>query len=169
VSQRSKPDDDADFARAMKDVVRLPTDPRGRARKAPHVDPPPRRDELAATGEPATPDEPAADSYAAPGIDRRELRRLKRGEYRVQARLDLHGMTAPEARDEVIRLLQQSRQAGHRCVCIVHGRGLNSAGGVAVLKAQVRHQLARAPAVLAFTSAPPSGGGSGAVYVLLRR
>jgi DNA-nicking Smr family endonuclease len=164
VSQRRKPGDDHDeFARAMKDVVRLPPDPRGRVQKVPRVDALPSREA------PLERDDAVPDAYAATGVDRRELRRLKRGDYAVQGRLDLHGMTAVVARERVARFLQNSRHAGHRCVCIVHGRGLNSAGGVSVLKERVRGHLMAAASVLAFTSAPASDGGTGAVYVLLRR
>ena len=147
----------------MADVVRLPSDPRGRVAKVPKVHEP------RATERHVTSEDPVPDAYAAPGIDRRELRRLKRGDYPVQGRLDLHGMTVAEARAGVARFLENSRHAGHRCVCIVHGRGLNSAGGVAVLREHLRGILMRAAHVLAFAPAPPSGGGAGAVHVLLRR
>jgi len=52
---------------------------------------------------------------------------------------------------------------------VVHGRGLHSAGNVAVLKSRVRALLRAHPAVLAFADAPNTDGGPGAVYVLLRR
>jgi DNA-nicking Smr family endonuclease len=52
---------------------------------------------------------------------------------------------------------------------VVHGRGLHSAGNVAILKSRVRAALREHPAVLAFTDAPRTDGGQGAVYVLLRR
>jgi DNA-nicking Smr family endonuclease len=158
-----KPNDDDEFERAMGDVVRLPADPRGRVAKVPKVHEP-RRAERAIESE-----EPAPDAHVAPGVDRRELRRLKRDGYAVEGRLDLHGMTLAEARAGVQRFLQSSRHARYRCVCIVHGKGLNSAGGASVLRDPVRELLMRATSVLAFTSAPPSAGGSGAVYVLLRK
>jgi DNA-nicking Smr family endonuclease len=164
VSQRGKTDDDQhEFERAMKDVAPLAPDPRGRVQKVPHVQTPRSGDA------PVERDDSAPESYVAPGVDRRELKRLKRGDHAVRGRLDLHGLTAIDARTSVARFLENSRHARHRCVCIVHGRGLNSAGGVPVLRATVREVLLRAAGVLAFTSAPPSDGGSGAVYVLLRR
>ena len=109
------------------------------------------------------------DEFAAHGVDRREIRKLKRGEYPVAGRHDLHGMTADAARASVQRFLETSSHKHHRCVCIVHGRGLRSPGGVAVLKARVRDYLRTHRRVLAFADAPRSDGGSGAVYVLLRR
>jgi DNA-nicking Smr family endonuclease len=57
----------------------------------------------------------------------------------------------------------------HRCVCIVHGRGLHSKENVSVLKTRVRQYLRRHPAVLGYADAPRTDGGSGAVYVLLRK
>jgi DNA-nicking Smr family endonuclease len=151
------------FERAMADVVRIGPDPRGRVRLAPDITAP--RDTAPPTDAAAEPDE----NFAAPGVDRRELRKLKRGDYAVDARRDLHGMTAAEAGAEVRRFIDDSRHHRHRCVCIVHGRGLHSEGNVAILKNRVRECLRSHPAVLAYADAPRTDGGAGAVYVLLRR
>jgi len=108
----------------------------------------------------------------ADGIDRRLLRRLRAGDYAVQAHLDLHGATQKEARDRVSRFILESRRAGRRCVLIVHGRGLHSKDQIPVLKQALRGWLERgqlARSVLAFATARPGDGGAGAVYVLLRR
>jgi DNA-nicking Smr family endonuclease len=110
----------------------------------------------------------AEESYVAPGVDRRELRRIKRGEYAPGCRLDLHAQTAAEAVANVKGFID-SRRHRDRCVCIVHGRGLHSKGNVSVLKARVREYLRRHAAVLAYSDAPRNDGGSGAVYVLLRK
>jgi DNA-nicking Smr family endonuclease len=106
------------------------------------------------------------------GLDPRILRRLRRGEFAYQAHLDLHGMSAAAARTAVEQFISAALRAGHRCVLIVHGRGLNSKDGIPVLKERLKSWLARGRigrAVLAFTSARPADGGAGAVYVLLRR
>jgi DNA-nicking Smr family endonuclease len=106
------------------------------------------------------------------GLDPRVLRRLRRGDYAWQAHIDLHGMTADEARVAVDRFLATSVSAGHRCVLIVHGRGRNSKDQTPVLKERLKVWLARGRAarvVLAFTTARPVDGGAGALYVLLRR
>ncbi|HZP41566.1 MAG TPA: Smr/MutS family protein [Candidatus Binatia bacterium] len=106
------------------------------------------------------------------GLDPRVLRRLRRGDFAWQAHLDLHGMTAEAARPAVGAFLTAAVRAGHRCVLIVHGRGLNSKDQVPVLKERIKEWLARGSAariVLAFTTARPCDGGSGALYVLLRR
>ena len=109
---------------------------------------------------------------AVAGLDRRLVRRLRAGEFAYQAHLDLHGMTADEARGAVDRFLTRAHQQGHRCVLIIHGRGLNSKDQVPVLKNRLAAWLARgawARLVLAFTSARPVDGGAGALYLLLRR
>lgn len=108
----------------------------------------------------------------ADGIDRRLLKRLRGGDYAVQAHVDLHGLTRDEARDRVARFLLESRRAGRRCVLIVHGRGNHSKDQIPVLKQAVKSWLERgqiARTVLAFATARPTDGGAGAVYVLLRR
>lgn len=109
---------------------------------------------------------------AVVGLDPRVLRRLRRGELAYQAMIDLHGMSAAAARSEVERFIAQSLAAGHREVLIVHGRGRNSKDNVPVLKERLKSWLARGRTgrdILAFTSARPADGGTGALYVLLRR
>jgi DNA-nicking Smr family endonuclease len=161
----SEADADA-FAREMADVIPLPRDRRGRIKEhLPVVLP---AAETPRAGGRGVLDEPD-DDFAAPGIDRREIRKLKRGDYQVTGRRDLHGVTTTEALASVRRFVDNSRHTGHRCICIVHGRGLHSEGGVAILKARVRECLRTHPAVLAYADAPRADGGPGAVYVLLRR
>ena len=109
---------------------------------------------------------------AAAGVDRRLVRRLRAGDFAYQSHLDLHGMTAEEARVAVDRFLLDAQRKGQRCVLLIHGRGLNSKDQVPVLKTRLAQWLARgswARLVLAFTSARLCDGGAGALYVLLRR
>jgi DNA-nicking Smr family endonuclease len=109
---------------------------------------------------------------AGPGIDRNLLRALRRGDFAIQGRLDLHGMTQAEAKEAVERFLSDNRRAKKRCVLIVHGRGLHSKDQIPVLKAQLKGWLSQKRVgnmVLAFATARPQDGGAGAVYVLLRR
>lgn len=106
------------------------------------------------------------------GVDRRVLAALRRGDYAVQAHLDLHGLTKAEAKEAVDRFLTSARRDGKRSVLLVHGRGLNSKDHIPVLKEQLTVWLQRGrigKAVLAFATARPHDGGAGAVYVLLRR
>lgn len=109
---------------------------------------------------------------AAAGVDRKLVRRLRAGDFAYQSHIDLHGMTAEQARDAVGEFLSRAHQQGQRCVLIVHGRGRNSKDNVPVLKTRLASWLARgswARLVLAFTSARPVDGGVGALYVFLRR
>jgi DNA-nicking Smr family endonuclease len=109
----------------------------------------------------------------APGVDARTVRRLKSGEPRVEARLDLHGRAREAALDELERFVRSSRASGRRALLIIHGRGANTPDGRAVLKPLVWRWLsssrAAGAAVLAFVSAPPAQGGDGATLVLLRK
>jgi DNA-nicking Smr family endonuclease len=103
--------------------------------------------------------------------DRALLEALRRGDFRPQAQLDLHGLSQTEARDAVERFLGESRRAKKRCVLIVHGRGLNSKDQLPVLKQQLQGWLSQkriGKLVLAFATARPQDGGAGALYVLLR-
>ena len=161
-SQRDDASDVEAFERAMADVVRLGPDARGRIRAAP-----PAIGTPAATS-PADDVEGSDEDYAAPGVDRREIRKLKRGAYAAGDHRDLHGRKAAEACAIVRTFIENSRHRRHRCVCIVHGRGLHSEGNASVLKARVRECLRHHRSVLAYADAPRSDGGAGAVYVLLR-
>src|SRR6185369_3772149 len=100
-------------------------------------------------------------AFAAPGVDRRTIRELKRGDHPAMARCDLHGLTAAEATAQAREFLASSRRKQHRCICIVHGRGLHSAGNMAVLKTRVRELLQSDTSVLAYADAPAADGGAG--------
>lgn len=109
---------------------------------------------------------------AAVGVDRRLMRRLRAGEFAYQAHVDLHGLTAEEARGAVDAFLLRAYLNNHRCVLIVHGRGRNSKDQIPVLKSRLTSWLARGQStrmILAFATARPCDGGAGALYVLLRR
>jgi DNA-nicking Smr family endonuclease len=97
--------------------------------------------------------------------------RLHRGEFAVQAHLDLHGLTVEAAREVFDAFMKESVQSGRGAVLIIHGRGLSSAAEP-VLKTRVSQWLSSGPWrkwVVAYTSARMCDGGSGASYVLLRR
>jgi DNA-nicking Smr family endonuclease len=109
---------------------------------------------------------------AAPGVNRRLLSALRRGDFAVQGHIDLHGMSRADAKEAVDGFLTASRRAGKRCVLVIHGRGLNSKDHIPVLKEQLKVWLQRGRigrSVLAFTTARPHDGGAGALYLLLRR
>ena len=107
--------------------------------------------------------------YARPGLQHNTLRRLRRGQLCVSSVLDLHGMTADMAKQAVSEFLRKARLAGDRCVRIIHGKGRGSRDGQPVLKRKLDLWLRQRDDVLAFCSARPVDGGTGAVYVLLRR
>lgn len=106
--------------------------------------------------------------FARIGVQRRVLRRLRRGQYGVQAELDLHGMTVPVAHEELRAFLAECRLRNYRCVRIIHGKGNRSSNRGPVLKGKVDRWLRQWDEVIAFASARPVDGGTGAAYVLLR-
>ena len=182
-------DDDARaFAEAMRGAKPLDADGRERVRLAPpptrgtpRRPPVPPRAELfegppealyeSKTFEVATPGE--AIEARAVGADVKILRRLKAGEPRVEARLDLHGRSRDEALAALDRFLVLARESGKRCVLVIHGRGAHSSDDAPVLKPLVWRWLAASSAsassVLAFASARPAEGGDGATRILLRK
>lgn len=107
--------------------------------------------------------------YTRPGLQHHVLRKLRRGQYAVQGQLDLHGCTVPEARGRVATFLRDMQAQDKRCVRIIHGKGKSSEGKLPVLKGKVNAWLRQWDQVLAFCSARPNDGGTGAVYVLLKR
>jgi len=106
-------------------------------------------------------------AFHRPQIPAAVLRRLRRGDYRVQREIDLHGMTVVEAKLALREFLLRALEQHVRCVRIVHGKGLRSGPRGPVLKAAVSAVLRRTGAVLAYVSARAVDGGTGAVYVLL--
>lgn len=166
-------DDREYFRKHMADVRPLP------ARKSPVKRPQPRPEARFAradqqqvlqeslTGTPSA-DSQAEVSYAQPGVSPQVLRKLKRGKYSVASELDLHGLNVASAGQALDEFLAECRALGYRCVRIIHGKGTRSGSGGPVLKPKVCHWLRRRDQVLAFTTAPPNDGGSGALYVLLR-
>lgn len=96
------------------------------------------------------------------------LRKLRRGNWPVQDSLDLHGNNRDSARKLFQEFLQEALQRQLRCVLVIHGKGMNSEQGEAVLRKLTRHWLTQHPQVLGFCDAPPGQGGSGAVLVLLK-
>jgi len=176
MAKKKDPDDDQLFREWMADVKPLAAEPRVRPEKG-RLSPQPRRDAAGAAASsgfverehaPAIGPEEAL-RFARSGVQPRLLRQLRRGELRPEARLDLHGHTTSEAGALLSAFLSDAQAAGLRCVHVVHGKGHRSAEGRPVLKAQVNQWLRDAPEILAFASALPRDGGTGTLYVLLRR
>lgn len=97
-------------------------------------------------------------------------RRLHRGDFAVQAHLDLHGFSAPAARERFDAFMKEALATGKRAVLIIHGRGLSSPAQP-VLKSRMAEWLTSGywrKWIVAFASARLCDGGGGASYVLLR-
>ena len=102
------------------------------------------------------------------GVQDGVFRKLRLGKYPVQARLDLHRKTLKEARDEVVSFLKQCLRLDIRTVVIVHGKGERS-NPPALMKSFTASWLEQINEVMCFHSAQRFHGGTGAVYVLLRK
>ena len=120
---------------------------------------------------PRPPTLPDLDPASPAGLDRRTARRLKRGQLPVEARLDLHGKTQDQAHDALQNFIHESRMARRRCVLVITGKGSVASGKGGVLRQMVPRWL-NEPAlrrhIIAITNAPQSGGGTGAIQVLLK-
>ena len=172
---RIDPEDRALFHEAIGDVERVedhrvePERPRpsARPRRDPGFDE--MVDEVHFSDLAEAPEQGEQVQYVRPGVQKAILRKLKRGGYSVSASLDLHGMTVEQARSEVSAFIRAERGELRRCVRIVHGKGYRSSDGQPVLKTLLNRWLPQRDDVVAFCSAPPHDGGTGALYVLLRR
>ncbi len=107
--------------------------------------------------------------YRRDGVQQAVLRKLRRGQFQVGTALDLHGMTVAAAREALTAFLRHARRDRLNCVRIIHGKGNGSRHRGPVLKQKINHWLRQRDEVLAFCSARPMDGGTGAIYVLLRR
>jgi DNA-nicking Smr family endonuclease len=104
--------------------------------------------------------------FSRSGLQDKTLRKMRRGQYNVEAKLDLHGMTAAGAKEALFRFLQQCRQHEVRHVLIIHGKGRDILKPV--LKNKLNNWLRQLDQILAFCSATAKDGQSGAMYVLLK-
>ncbi len=109
--------------------------------------------------------------FKRPGVQNGVYRKLRQGRYEQEARLDLHRMTVAVARRELFAFLEQCHELGLRSVLLIHGKGERKVERErsAVLKGHVHAWLQEVPIVQAYHSAQPQHGGTGAVYVLLRK
>jgi DNA-nicking Smr family endonuclease len=112
-------------------------------------------------------DDPST-SFLRHGHGQDVLKKLRRGHWAVDDELDLHGLRRDQARDELGHFLRHARQRRFRCLCIIHGKGLGSAGGEPVLRGMVHSWLEQKPEVIAFCAAKVDERSHGALLVLLR-
>ena len=106
--------------------------------------------------------------YMRDGHSPQLLKRLRRGHFSIEDEIDLHQMDERSARMTLDDFLADCKNRGVRCVRIVHGKGLRSGNNGPVLKRMCDRVLRRRDDVLAFASARPAQGGTGATVVLLR-
>ena len=107
------------------------------------------------------------DLFYRAGVQKNTLKNLKRGRFKAQAEIDLHGCTRREALRYLQTFLDRCRTEQLDCVRVVTGKGRSSPGHRSVIREATLDSLRHEPRVLAYSSAPPSDGGSGAFYVLL--
>jgi len=180
VSAAKKPlpdDETALFQSAMRDVDKLrgkknasTTEPARKTASLPRFPPRPEHPRAGPSVKPnaALPNLAAGKSA---DVDSRTMDRLRRGRLRPEARLDLHGLTQDKAHRALDQFIAEAQSSGIRSIVIITGKGRVSEGG-GVLRNQVPNWLNASnirPSILAFSPAQPKDGGSGALYVLLRR
>ncbi|AVQ84040.1 MULTISPECIES: Smr/MutS family protein [Variovorax] len=108
-----------------------------------------------------------AMSFRRPGIGTDVTARLRKGDWSIQAQVDLHGLRSDEAREALGGFIRNAHKQGLRCVRVVHGKGLGSPGRQPVLKTKTQRWLIQKNEVIAFVQAKPAEGGAGALVVLL--
>lgn len=169
------------FASEMSGVTPLKREPRERLLKKESVDVSKRRQ--AATHSLSRGDNHLSDDrvspldawyvleFKRPGIQNGVYRKLRLGHYDIEARLDLHRFTVAEARTEIWSFFKEAARLGLRTLLITHGKGFGNKekSGSGVLKGYVNRWLRDIEDVQAFHSAQPQHGGTGSVYVLLRK
>lgn len=105
-------------------------------------------------------------SFSRGGLQHALLKKLRRGQFAIDAELDLHGMRVVEARQVMAQFITTTPG---RVVRIIHGKGHGSLQQQPIIKSKLNLWLRQWERVLAFHSARPCDGGTGAVYVLLKR
>jgi DNA-nicking Smr family endonuclease len=111
----------------------------------------------------------ALDPQRPVDLDRRTWLRLKRGQVEVEQRLDLHGQTQAQAHQRLQAFVADAAARGCRCVLIVTGKGVEAGGTLRHMVPRWLNEDPNRARVVAFTPAQPRDGGTGALYVLLRR
>ena len=105
-------------------------------------------------------------SYAHSSFSPKRFKDLKNGRIPWEAKLDLHGLRADTAREALCQFIANQSEYHKCCVLIIHGKG-GQEGAPPLIKNLVNRWLPQMEEVIAFYSALPKDGGSGAVYVLL--
>ena len=107
--------------------------------------------------------------WARDGVQDGQMRKLKAGQVAFEGSLDLHGMTVEKARETLWAFFAEAARMEVRCVRVTHGKAARTDGKRPMIKSHVNTWLRQHPQVLGFTSCLAKHGGTGAVYVLLKR
>ena len=181
---QASPEDAQLFRRAMQAVTPIHPGPVAKTRPATAIPAAPSPEQLAkrqsALGQPASPASPPVSdlfapslqgdtgvSWFAPDMAADTPRRLKRGQWPIQARIDLHGLRMDAAREALLAFLADCLAHRVRCIRVIHGKGYGS-GAEPVLREKTPAWLMQHAGVCAFVQAPPEEGGEGALIALLR-
>jgi DNA-nicking Smr family endonuclease len=122
---------------------------------------------------------PARAPARAKDLDRRTKDKLVKGKMEIEGKLDLHGMTQARAYEALSRFILTSHQAGKRCVLVITGKGNKNTHSEeqsdqtrGILRRRLPEWISHSALhdlVLSMETAQPKHGGSGAVYLYLRR
>ncbi len=107
--------------------------------------------------------------WARDGVQDSQMRKLKAGQIPFEGSLDLHGLTVEKARELLWDFLAEACRFEIRCVRVTHGKAARKDGKRPMIKSHVNTWLRQHPQVLGFSSCLPRHGGTGAVYVILKR
>ena len=108
-------------------------------------------------------------AFRRSGIQERQLSKLRGGQIKMDAELDLHVMTIPIAHQALVDFISDCLSYNIRGARIIHGKGWSSKHHKPILKTKLNHWLREMDEVLAFCSARIEDGGTGALYLLLRK
>lgn len=107
--------------------------------------------------------------WARSGMQDAQMRRLKAGQIAYDGSIDLHGMTVDQSRHLIWEFIEEATKREIRCVRVTHGKALRKDKAKPIIKSYINTWLRQHPQVLGFCSCQPKHGGTGAVYILLRR
>lgn len=106
--------------------------------------------------------------YQMENLSQEHQQKIKKGQFHIDSRIDLHGIERYEAQDRLHRYLEHAKSHGLRNLLIIHGKG-SKHGETPILKTHLYLWLRHYPAILAMHSAHSKHGGTGALYVLLKK
>ncbi|MEY2700089.1 MAG: endonuclease SmrA [Pseudomonadota bacterium] len=108
-------------------------------------------------------------SFRREGVQQGVFRKLQQGGYRIEAAVDLHKQSVEQARKTVYDFVCHCVEHDVRLALMTHGKGGREPGKPAYIKSYVARWLPRFAEIMAYHSAQPWHGGTGAVYILFRK